>query len=350
MHNDAQIAEGGFRPTTTRADSTAVDGTLIDRYGRRITYIRLSVTDRCDFRCAYCMPMDAVFLPKREVLSLEECLRIARVFAGLGAHKIRVTGGEPLVRRNVLWLLKEISALDGISELTMTTNGSQLSKTAESLVCAGVSRLNISLDTLRPDRFRALTRTGELHKVLDGIAAAVAAGFREIKLNAVMMRGVNDDELIDLVNFAAARDIHISFIEEMPLGDVGRFRADTYISSDEAMKILRDEFTLEKSPHQSGGPARYWNLIGTKTRVGFISPHSHNFCESCNRVRINCVGELFPCLGQNEFINLKPSLADGDDAVRGLIMEAMEIKPKGHDFNIYQSSAKVVRFMSATGG
>ena len=327
---------------------------LIDRYGREISYIRMSVTDRCDFRCQYCMPMDMKFLLKREILSLEELLQVARVFTTLGVKKIRITGGEPLVRRNVVWLCEQVAALPGVREVAITTNGSQLPKLAKSLVAAGVRRVNISLDSLEDDRFRELTRTGSLAQVQAGVEAALAAGFPGgVKLNTVMMRGFNDDELPQLAAYALGKGMDISFIEEMPLGDIGRWRGDTYYSATQALPALRAQFALTPSDHSTGGPARYWDVGGYGNRIGFITPHSHNFCATCNRVRITATGELYPCLGQNDAADLKPALrgdAAGDDALRALIMKVMDIKPKGHDFNVYAEGAKVVRFMSATGG
>ena len=225
----------GFRPTTTPETSRHAEGTLIDKYGRHITYIRLSITDRCDFRCTYCMAEDMEFLPREQVLSLEECLRIVRTFVGMGVTKVRITGGEPLVRRNALWLMEQIAVLEGMKELVITTNGSQLDRYAVPLLNAGVKRINISLDTLKPERFKAITRIGDLDKVLRGIEATRTAGFTRTKLNTVMMRGINDDEFIDLVRYATERDLNISFIEEMPLGDVGRGRGNTYFSSAEAV-------------------------------------------------------------------------------------------------------------------
>lgn len=342
-----------FVPTTTPATSGHAPGTLVDKYGRHITYIRLSITDRCDFRCFYCMAEEMEFLPRDQVLSLEECLRVIRTFVAMGVTKVRITGGEPLVRRNALWLMREAARLEGLKELVVTTNGSQLDRYAAEMRAAGVKRVNISLDTLRADRFKAITRVGEIDKVLRGIDAAIAAGFEGIKLNTVMMRGVNDDEFVDLVRFAVDRGIDIAFIEEMPLGTVDHPRADTYFSSDDALALLRPHFELASSAESTGGPARYWRIPGTKTKVGFISPHSHNFCDSCNRVRITCKGELYPCLGQNDALPLMPVLRDHPDddgpLVRAIV-EAMGIKPKGHDFNEQMQNPKVVRFMSMTGG
>ena len=342
-----------FVPPTTAATSSHADGTLVDKYGRHITYIRLSITDRCDFRCFYCMAEEMEFLPRDHLLSLEECLRVIRTFVGMGVTKVRITGGEPLVRRNAVWLMREAAKLEGLKELVVTTNGSQLERYAAEMVDAGVKRVNISLDTLRADRFRSITRVGELDKVLRGIDTAIAVGFSGIKLNAVMMRGVNDDEFVDLVRFAVDKGIDISFIEEMPLGSVDHPRADTYYSSDDALALLRPHFELRASSESTGGPANYWRIPGTRSKVGFISPHSHNFCDSCNRVRITCKGELYPCLGQNDALALMPVLRDHpeDDApLRQAIVDSMGIKPKGHDFNEQMQDPKVVRFMSMTGG
>lgn len=342
-----------FVPPTTLATSSHAPGTLVDKYGRHITYIRLSITDRCDFRCFYCMAEEMEFLSRDQVLSLEECLRVIRSFVGLGVTKVRITGGEPLVRRNALWLMREAGRLEGLKELVVTTNGSQLERYAAEMAEAGVRRVNISLDTLRADRFKAITRVGELDKVLRGIDAAIAAGFSGIKLNTVMMRGVNDDEFVDLARFAINKGIDLSFIEEMPLGAIDRSRADTYFSSDDALALLRPHFELIGSTETTGGPARYWRIPGTRTKVGFISPHSHNFCDSCNRVRITCKGELYPCLGQNDALPLMPVLRahpDDDTPLAQAIVDAMGIKPKGHDFNEQMHDPKVVRFMSMTGG
>lgn len=326
---------------------------LVDKFGRTVSYIRLSVTDRCDFRCHYCMAEEMTFLPREQVLSLEECLRLSRVFVGLGVGKIRVTGGEPLVRKNVLWLFQQLGRLEGLRELVLTTNGSQLQRYARPLADAGVKRVNVSLDSLKADRFKEITRVGDLGKVLGGIAATRAAGFSGIKLNTVMMRGVNDDEFTDLVQFAVDQGIDISFIEEMPLGDVGHSRLNTYFSSDDALALLAERFTLVSSTESTGGPARYWRIPSTATKVGFISPHSHNFCAGCNRVRITCRGELYPCLGQNDASDLLPILRqhpDDDQPVRQAIIDSMGIKPRGHDFNLFESRPKVMRFMSVTGG
>jgi cyclic pyranopterin phosphate synthase len=316
------------------------EGTLLDKYGRRISYVRLSITDRCDFRCTYCMAEEMTFLPRDEVMSLEECLRVATVFVGLGVTKLRITGGEPLVRKEAMWLIERLGALPGLENLVLTTNGSQLDRFATPLRAAGVKRINISLDTLNPERFRKITRIGDLNKVL-----------KRTKLNAVMMRGTNDDEFVDLVRFAVDNELDISFIEEMPLGEI-HGRSNTYISSEEARELLAQHFVLVPSDENSGGPARYWRIPGSESRVGFISPHSHNFCDTCNRVRITAKGELYPCLGQNDASNLLPILrASTDNAdLRQAIVDSMGIKPYGHDFTQQMDSPQVMRFMSMTGG
>ncbi len=345
----AGLAE--FTPVVTSNPTGCGEGTLLDKYGRRITYVRLSITDRCDFRCTYCMAEEMTFLPREEVMSLEECLRVASVFVGLGVTKLRITGGEPLVRKDVMWLIERLGALPGLENLVLTTNGSQLDRFAAPLKSAGVKRINISLDTLNSDRFKAITRIGELNKVLRGIDAARSAGFRRTKLNTVMMRGTNDDEFVDLVRFAVANELDISFIEEMPLGDI-QGRGNTYISSEETRDMLSQHFELIPSTENSGGPARYWRIPGSESRVGFISPHSHNFCDTCNRVRITAKGELYPCLGQNDAAQLLPVLrASQDNAeLHQAIVDSMGIKPYGHDFSAQMSSPQVVRFMSMTGG
>ena len=283
-------------------------------------------------------------------VSLEECLRVASVFVGLGVNKLRITGGEPLVRKDVMWLIERLGALPGLDNLVLTTNGSQLDRFATPLRAAGVKRINISLDTLRADRFQSITRIGDLNKVLSGIDAARAAGFKRTKLNTVMMRGVNDDEFVDLVSFAIDNELDISFIEEMPLGEI-HGRSNTFISSEETRALLAQRYELIPSTENSGGPARYWRIPGSESRIGFISPHSHNFCDTCNRVRITAKGELYPCLGQNDASNLLPILRSGnDDAVRQAIVDSMGIKPFGHDFTQQMDSPHVVRFMSMTGG
>ncbi|MCB5188610.1 GTP 3',8-cyclase MoaA [Methylobacillus caricis] len=326
---------------------------LIDQFGRVVDYIRLSITDRCDFRCIYCMSEDMSFLPRDEVLSLEECSRLVKAFVSLGVSKVRITGGEPLVRKNVLSLLEDISNLPGLKELVMTTNGSQLEHFAEPLKKAGVRRLNISLDSLDAERFRKITRVGDLGKVLRGLAAAKQAGFERIRLNTVLMRGVNDDEALSMLRFAIDQGIDISYIEEMPLGEVDHSRGSTYVSNETTLKLLGKHYQLISSMESSGGPARYWRVPHTQTRVGFISPHSHNFCESCNRVRITCKGELFLCLGQEDKIDLMPLLRNhpnDDQPLINAILGSMRTKPKGHDFDLRRNAPAVIRFMSQTGG
>jgi cyclic pyranopterin phosphate synthase len=326
---------------------------LIDQFGRKVDYIRLSITDRCDFRCEYCMAEDMTFLPRNEVLSLEECARLVKVFVGLGVTKLRITGGEPLVRKNAIWLFEEVGKLEGLKELVLTTNGSQLEKQATALKKAGVKRINISIDSLKPERFKKITRTGELDKVLAGLQAGIHAGFEGIKLNTVLMRGSNDDEATDLVQFAIDKKIDISFIEEMPLGEVNHERESTFVSNADTLKLLQSKYSLLPSAETTGGPARYWRVTGTQTKIGFISPHSHNFCESCNRVRITCKGELYLCLGQEDKIDLMPLLRanpNNDTPLIEAILNSMAIKPKGHDFDLRKADPAVIRFMSHTGG
>ncbi|CAG0975063.1 GTP 3',8-cyclase [Methylophilaceae bacterium] len=333
-----------------RASSSSL---LVDQFGRKVDYIRLSITDRCDFRCVYCMSEDMTFLPREEVLSLEECARLVKVFVSLGVAKVRITGGEPLVRKNALWLFEEIGHLPGLRELVVTTNGSQLEHQAEALKQAGVRRINISLDSLDAERFRKITRVGDLSKVLRGIAAAKKAGFENIKLNTVLMRGVNDDEALSLLNFAIEQQIDIVYIEEMPLGEVDHTRDSTYVSNDATLKLLQHHHMLVSSAETTGGPAKYWRIPGTRSKVGFISPHSHNFCETCNRVRITCKGELYLCLGQEDRVDLMPLLRnhqDDDGPLVQAIIDSMRIKPKGHDFDLRRAEPAVVRFMSHTGG
>lgn len=326
---------------------------LIDQFGRTVDYIRLSITDRCDFRCVYCMSEDMTFLPRDEVLSLEECARLVKVFVNLGVSKVRITGGEPLVRKNALWLFEEVGKLTGLKELVLTTNGSQLEKQATLLKNAGVKRINISIDSLKAERFKKITRTGDLNKVLAGLQAGIDAGFDGIKINTVLMRGSNDDEAADLVQFAIDQKIDISFIEEMPLGEVDHTRESTFVSNADTLKLLQSKYSLLPSTESTGGPARYWRVANTKTKIGFISPHSHNFCESCNRVRITCKGELYLCLGQEDKVDLMPLLRqfpDNDAPLIAAILDSMRIKPKGHDFDLRRAQPAVIRFMSHTGG
>lgn len=325
---------------------------LQDGFGRSIDYLRLSVTDRCDFRCVYCMAEDMTFLPRQQVLTLEELERTARLFVAQGTRKIRLTGGEPLVRPGVVGLCQRLAALPGLRELVMTTNGSQLHRLARPLADAGVRRLNISLDSLRPERFRAITRTGELSQVLAGIEAAQAAGFTNLKLNAVVMQGRNADEVLDLVRFVLDRGLDISFIEEMPLGQVGRDRSESYCSSDWIRTRIAEHYSLIDSAEQSGGPARYVRLQGyPDSRIGFISPHSHNFCATCNRVRVTVEGRLLLCLGHEHSIDLRGLLRRhpcDDEPVLAAIRQALLRKPLRHEFDT--GDVQVLRFMNATGG
>lgn len=326
---------------------------LIDSFGRQVDYIRLSITDRCDFRCVYCMSEDVQFLPRDEVLSLEECARLAKVFVSLGVTKIRLTGGEPLVRKDAIWLFNEIGQLPGLNELVITTNGSQLEYQAEALKRAGVRRVNISLDSLDAIRFRNITRVGDLSKVLRGLAKAKQVGFEGVKLNALLMKGVNDDEAFDLVDFAVEQGVDISFIEEMPFGHVNHTRGSTYVSNLETLQRLKTRYDLINSVETTGGPAHYWRIPNTHTKVGFISPHSHNFCESCNRVRITSKGELYLCLGQENKVDLAPLLRqypNEDTPLINAIVHGIQHKPKGHDFDLRRNEPAVIRFMSHTGG
>lgn len=295
------------------------------------------------------------FMPREQLLTLEEIAFLVRAFCELGVEKVRITGGEPLVRRNVDWLIEQIGALKhttSLKELNLTTNGSQLPKYAEKLAAAGMDRINISLDSLNADRFRELTRTGELTQVLDGIDAAKQAGFKRIKLNAVIMKGRNDDEIVDLAQFAIDNDLDISYIEEMPLGQVTHSRNESYCSSDEVLATLQKHFDLQSSIANTGGPSRYYQVAGSKSKIGFISPHSHNFCESCNRVRVTTEGRLLLCLGQEHSMDLRDIIRrhPGDiDQLKQAIIKSMDIKPKGHDFNIKEQPI-IFRHMSVTGG
>lgn len=328
---------------------------LVDRYGRKVTYVRMSITDRCDFRCVYCMDEEMTFMPREKLLTLEEIVFLLRAFCELGVEKVRITGGEPLVRRNVDWLFKQLGALKAttaLKELTLTTNGSQLPRYAEALAEAGVDRINISLDSLDADKFKALTRTGELQQVLDGIEAAKQVGFKRIKLNAVIMKGRNEDEIVDLAEFAINNGMDISYIEEMPLGHVDHDRGESYCSSDEVLEALQSRFSLQPSIATTGGPSRYYQVADSQNRIGFISPHSHNFCSSCNRVRVTTEGRLLLCLGQEHSMDLRDVIRryPGDmDKLKQAIVKSMDIKPEGHDFNI-EAKPVIFRHMSVTGG
>ncbi|MBJ9977165.1 GTP 3',8-cyclase MoaA [Pseudomonas sp. S75] len=327
---------------------------LIDDFNRKIDYLRMSVTDRCDFRCVYCMAEDMQFLPRQQILSLEELYQVAERFVAMGTRKIRLTGGEPLVRQGIVELCARIAALPGLRELCLTSNGSQLVRLADPLFAAGVSRLNVSLDSLDSTRFKALTRTGDLDQVIAGIDAARSAGFRRTKLNCVVLKGRNDDELVDLVQFAIDRELDITFIEEMPLGVIQEHeRGESFYSSDEVRARLAERFTLIESAESSQGPARYWRLAeAPHTRVGFISPHSHNFCATCNRVRLTVEGRLLLCLGNEHSLDLKQVLRShpGDrDRLDQAIRDALHLKPYRHHFEV-GGEVQILRFMNMTGG
>ncbi|MDD5391775.1 MAG: GTP 3',8-cyclase MoaA [Thiothrix sp.] len=327
---------------------------LVDRFGRQVTYVRLSVTDRCDLRCVYCMSEEMTFVPREQLLTLEEMARLGKTFVELGVHKIRITGGEPLVRRNILHLFRELGQLDGLHDLTLTTNGTQLARYAQELKDAGVTRINISLDTLKAERFQQLTRLGDINKVFAGIDAALAAGFQRIKLNAVILKHRNDDEVLDLVEFAHQRGMDITFIEEMPLGVIDSHdRAEAYYSSTEILHALQQHMALAEVADNTGGPSRYFGRAGSDYRVGFISPHSHNFCDTCNRVRVTAEGRLLLCLGQEHSVDLREVLRanpDDDVKVREALLQSMSIKPQGHEFDVNAAQPVIFRHMSATGG
>jgi cyclic pyranopterin phosphate synthase len=329
---------------------------MIDPFGRHISYLRVSVTDRCDFRCVYCMAEDMSFLPKSEVLTLEELDRVCSVFVRLGVRKLRLTGGEPLVRRNIMSLVRSLARHlgDGLDELTLTTNGSQLSRYADELVAAGVRRLNVSLDTLEAEKFTAITRWGKLDKVLDGLAAAKRAGL-QVKINTVALKGVNDDEFDRLIEWSGEQGFDLVFIEVMPMGDIGgENRLDQYIPLSLVRARLQRRWTLDETDYRTGGPARYSVVRETGRRLGFITPLTHNFCESCNRVRLTCTGTLYMCLGQEDAADLRAPLrqSESDELVEAAIHEAISRKPKGHDFIIDRRhlGPAVPRHMSVTGG
>lgn len=333
--------------------SESLKESLTDRFGRTVDYLRISVTDRCDLRCVYCMSENMTFLPREQLLTLEEIIQIGRCFTELGVSKIRITGGEPLHRRNILSVFEAFGQLDGLNDLTITTNGTQLHRFAKPLADAGVTRVNISLDTLDANRFKALTRNGDIDKVLNGIDAAQKVGFKRIKINAVVLKNRNHDEVCALVEHAIKRGIDISFIEEMPLGVIGDHdREECYYSSDDIRRDLEKTFDLIPTTETTGGPSRYYRIANEQSRVGFISPHSHNFCDTCNRVRLTAEGRLLLCLGQEHSVDLRAVVRahpGDDDTLKQAIREAMEIKPLGHDFDL---SAKPVifRHMNHTGG
>jgi GTP 3',8-cyclase len=329
---------------------------LVDPFGRTISYLRVSVTDRCDFRCVYCMAEDMTFLPKRDLLTLEELDRLCSAFVRRGVGKLRLTGGEPLVRRGIMNLVRSLSRhlVSGrLYELTLTTNGSQLAKYAGALADCGVKRVNVSLDTLNPDRFRAITRWGEIGRVLDGIAAARNAGIA-VKVNAVALKGVNEDELADLVEWAHGLGMDLTLIEVMPLGEIGENRLAQYMPLSMVRARLAERYTLDDIDYRTGGPARYVRVKETGGRLGFITPLTHNFCEACNRVRVTCTGTLYMCLGQEDAADLRTPLraSEGDEGLDAAIEAAIARKPKGHDFVIDRRHRRpaVARHMSVTGG
>ena len=330
---------------------------MIDPFGRLVSYLRVSVTDRCDFRCVYCMSENMTFLPKKDLLSLEELQRLCGIFVRLGVTKLRITGGEPLVRRDIMSLFRGLGGLldgGGLDELTVTTNGSMLDRHAGDLAAAGVRRINVSLDTLDPEKFLAITRWGRFDRVMNGLAAADAAGLK-VKINAVAMKGVNEDELPDMLAWCHARGYDLTLIEVMPMGEVGdHTRLDQYLPLSQVRRQLAAHYTLEDIPLNTGGPARYVRVAETGGRLGFITPLTHNFCESCNRVRLTCTGTLYMCLGQDDAVDLRAVLRahDDDQAVIDAIHAAIAAKPKGHDFVIDRQhhGPAVARHMSVTGG
>jgi GTP 3',8-cyclase len=349
MDNECMI-EGAEHRSRQREES------LVDPFGRAITYLRVSVTDRCDFRCVYCMSEHMSFLPKADLLTLEELDRLCSAFIARGVRKLRLTGGEPLVRRGIMTLFGSLSRHIGsgvLDELTLTTNGSQLPKFASELASLGVRRINVSLDTLDPDKFRAITRWGEFDKVLAGIDAALAAGLK-VKINAVALKGVNEDEFPALIEWAHGRGMDLTLIEVMPLGDVGEGRLDQYLPLSIVRARLGDRFTLADIDYRTGGPARYVRVAETGGRLGFITPLTHNFCESCNRVRVTCTGTLYMCLGQEDAADLRTPLraSRGNELLHASIEEAIARKPKGHDFIIDRRHRRpaLSRHMSVTGG
>lgn len=324
---------------------------MVDSFGRKVEYLRLSVTDRCDFRCVYCMTEDPCFLPKDHVLHLEELAWIAQAFTELGVTKIRLTGGEPLVRTNCDQLVSLLGKLPGLTDLSMTTNGSRLTKFAKPMFAAGLKRLNISLDTLNPTLFTQLTCNGKLDRVIDGIDSAIAAGFERIKINAVILKQQNDNEAIDLVDFCRGRRLDIAFIEEMPLGEIDERKRARHCSSDEVKAIIESRYPLQLSNKRTGGPARYYTMADSPIHIGFISPHSHNFCHECNRVRVTVEGQLLLCLGNEHAVDLKSIVREFPadiERLKAAILAGINLKPKQHDFG--NNQVQILRFMNATGG
>jgi cyclic pyranopterin phosphate synthase len=334
---------------------TAGQEPMIDPFGRAVTYLRVSVTDRCDFRCTYCMAENMTFLPKKDLLTLEELDRLCSAFIAKGVRKLRLTGGEPLVRKNIMFLVRALGRhieAGRLEELTLTTNGSQLARYADELYACGVRRINVSLDTLNADKFQAITRWGNFDKVMEGIEAAQKAGLK-IKLNAVALKGFNDHEIPEMLRFAHGRGMDLTVIETMPMGEIDEDRTDQYMPLSELRQNLEQQFTLTEIPYKTGGPARYVEVKETGGRLGFITPMTHNFCESCNRVRLTCTGTLYMCLGQNDAADLRTALrASPDDGyLSAAIDEAITRKPKGHDFIIDRNNRPAVaRHMSVTGG
>ena len=344
------------RPLYTDKAVPAARPEMIDPFGRHVSYLRVSVTDRCDFRCVYCMSEHMTFLPKRDLLTLEELDRLCTAFVDKGVRRLRITGGEPLVRRNIMQLFRDLSrhlASGALDEVTVTTNGSQLSKYAQELADCGVRRINVSIDTLDADKFKAITRWGDLGKVLAGLEAAKAAGL-SVKLNAVALKGVNDGEIDDLMRFAHGEGFDLTLIETMPMGDIEGDRTDQYLPLSMVRADLQERWTLEDTDYRTGGPARYMRVKETGGRLGFITPMTHNFCESCNRVRLTCTGTLYMCLGQDDAADLRAPLrtSTGSEALYSAIDEAISRKPKGHDFIIDRRTKRpsVGRHMSVTGG
>ena len=327
---------------------------MIDPFGRRITYLRVSVTDRCDFRCIYCMSEHMTFLPKADLLSLEELDRVCAAFVRKGVRKLRITGGEPLVRRDIMWLFRALGRhlrSGALDELTLTTNGGQLGRFARQLARAGVRRVNVSMDSMDAVKFRAITRRGRLEQVTAGLEAAREAGL-DVKINWVALKGVNDDEIHDLVAWCGDQGFDLTFIEVMPLGDIDGYRLEQYLPLTEVRDRLAERWTLTESDHRTGGPARYVTVAETGRRIGFITPHTHNFCESCNRVRLTCTGTLYMCLGQEDSADLRAPMraSEADGPLMAAIDEAIARKPKGHDFVIERAAPAVARHMSVTGG
>ena len=330
--------------------------TMIDPFGRTVDYLRVSVTDRCDFRCVYCMAEDMTFLPKRDLLTLEELDRLCSAFVAKGVRKLRLTGGEPLVRKNIMQLFRSLSRhleTGALEELTLTTNGSQLARHAAELYACGVRRVNVSIDTLDHDRFKAVTRWGNLGRVMEGLEAARAAGLA-VKINAVALKGVNEHEIPAMLEWCGREGFDLTLIETMPLGEIGEDRTDQYLPLSKVRRDLEQRFTLSDIAYKTGGPARYVEVVETGNRLGFITPLTHNFCESCNRVRVTCTGTLFMCLGQEDAADLRAPLraSEGNELLSAAIDEAIGRKPKGHDFVIERRGerAAVGRHMSVTGG